>query len=70
MEWRRTAAERGWVLGMKRWRTEENGRASRKRNKLKEKHERRRKKEGKCEWVFISIRHSEENDGVGTREQR
>lgn len=44
MEWRRTAAERGWVLGMKRWRTEENGRASRKRNKLKEKHERRRKK--------------------------
>lgn len=44
MEWRRTAAGRGWVLGRKRWRTEENGRTSRKRNKLKEKHERRRKK--------------------------
>lgn len=29
-----------------------------------------KKMEGKCEWVFISIRCSEENDGVGTREQR
>lgn len=32
--------------------------------------EREKDKEGKGEWVSISKRHSEGNDGVGTREQR
>lgn len=32
--------------------------------------EREKDKEGKGEWVFISVRHSEGNDGVGIREQR
>lgn len=41
----------------------------------KEDQEKRYEKEGNCsggkaEWAFMSLRHSEEKDGVGTREQR
>lgn len=41
----------------------------------KEDQEKRYEKEGnssgrKAEWAFMSLRHSEEKDGVGTREQR
>lgn len=44
-----------------------DGRARRMEGDMKR---RKKDREGKGEWVFISQRHSEGNDGVGTREQK